>query len=279
MKRDLFLSILLSVFFSCGVQAGEAPAPPASTPSSGQSDTSGAQPPAGQIDRSAGHKMMGIGVAAPQNAEPISGKVLETMDSGGYTYIHLQKKNGGKAWVAVMEMPVKVGSRMSFKPGVVMTNFESKGLKRTFDTIVFSDGPVAPAADAPAALLKKQSASPGSKGAAAVTTQKISVTKATGPNAITVAEAFTNSTKLDKKKVVIRGMVVKVSTGIMKRNWIHIQDGSGSQAKGTNNLVCTSQDRAEVGDVVTVSGTLAKDRDFGSGYRYSTIIESARIKK
>ncbi|BCS52944.1 OB-fold nucleic acid binding domain-containing protein [Geobacter sp. SVR] len=110
-------------------------------------------------------------------------------------------------------------------------------------------------------------------------TAPISVPKASGPDASTVAGAFANSAKLDKKKVSIRGKVVKVSTGIMGKNWIHIQDGTGSQAKANNNIVCTSKELAAVGDVITVTGTLAKDKDFGAGYKYSAIIENATVKK
>lgn len=109
--------------------------------------------------------------------------------------------------------------------------------------------------------------------------EKIYVTKASGTNAITVAEAFINGEKLDKKKIVVNGKVVKVSTGIMKRNWVHVQDGTGSRKNRTNNLVCTSKNMVKVGEVVTVSGTLARDRDFGSGYRYKAIIENATFTK
>jgi len=31
---------------------------------------------------------------------------------------------------------------MSFKPGIEMINFESKTLKRKFDKIIFSEGPI-----------------------------------------------------------------------------------------------------------------------------------------
>ncbi|MBC7964147.1 MAG: DNA-binding protein, partial [Steroidobacteraceae bacterium] len=126
---------------------------------------------------------------------------------------------------------------------------------------------------------KDKAASPGSKGATAAKDSKISVSKATGPNAATVQEAFANSAKLNKKKVVIRGKVVKVSAQIMGKNWIHIQDGTGSQSAGNHNLVCTSKDMVEVGDVVTMSGVLAKDKDFGGGYKYAAIVEDATFKK
>ncbi len=255
MKKKLLFSMLLVTLMTAGALAAETPVQLTRPPHAAQPVPSVAMPD-------------------PQNAEPISGTVLETMSNGGYRYIYLQKKNGAKIWVAVMEMPIEAGSKMSFKPGAVMTNFESKGLKRTFDTVIFSDGPVTVPDPR-----KKQEVSTGSKVVITAKDEKIFVAKAIGPNAITVAEAYINGEKLDKKKVVVNGKVVKVSTGIMKRNWIHIQDGTGSQKKGTNNLVCTSKDMVKVGDVVTVRGTMAKDRDFGSGYSYKAIIENATFTK
>jgi hypothetical protein len=162
-----------------------------------------------------------------------------------------------------------------------MGKFESKALKRTFDSIVFSDGVLSGAAKSTVAdPTKDQGTSPGSSGATAAKAEKISVPRATGPNAQTVGDVYKNGAKLNKKKVVIRGQVVKVSTGIMNKNWIHIQDGSGSEKKKTHNLVCTSTtDTADVGDVVTISGTLIKDRDFGSGYKYAVIVEDAKVSK
>jgi hypothetical protein len=137
----------------------------------------------------------------------------------------------------------------------------------------------AAAKSVPAAAGKDKSASGGSKAATSAKDAKISVAKATGANAQTVQEIFANSAKLNKKKVVVRGKVVKVSVGIMGKNWIHIQDGTGSQAKKNHNLVCTSQDIADVDDIVTVSGVLAKDKDFGGGYKYNAIVEEATISK
>jgi hypothetical protein len=104
------------------------------------------------------------------------------------------------------------------------------------------------------------------------------VKKATGPNAYTVAEIFKNKGRLNGKKVVIRGKVVKVSSGIMNRNWIHIQDGTGSHMTGDNDLVVTSDAIPAVGDTVIVRGTMQKDRDFGSNYKYAVIVEKAEIE-
>lgn len=79
--------------------------------------------------------------AGSQEASPVSGKVVETMDSGGYSYALLEK-DGKKTWVAVPKMKIEKGKDMSFQPGTEMENFTSKTLKRTFNKIIFSAGPV-----------------------------------------------------------------------------------------------------------------------------------------
>ncbi len=75
----------------------------------------------------------------PQAATSLSGKVLETMNSAGYTYISLEN-NGKKTWVAVPETKVKVGEAVTCQPGMEMKNFTSKTLNRTFESIYFSGG-------------------------------------------------------------------------------------------------------------------------------------------
>ncbi len=107
----------------------------------------------------------------------------------------------------------------------------------------------------------------------------VAVEKAAGPGAYTVGELFAKGAALNGKKVTVRGKVVKMSAGIMDRNWIHLRDGSGDPAQRTHDLVVTSQDAPAVGDVVTATGTLAKDKDFGSGYRYAVILEQATVAK
>ena len=77
-----------------------------------------------------------------KDTSALSGKVVETMDSGGYTYVCLEKSDN-KLWLAVPKMKVVVGQNMSFIPGLQMVNFESKTLNRKFDKIIFSQGPIA----------------------------------------------------------------------------------------------------------------------------------------
>jgi hypothetical protein len=207
---------------------------------------------------------------------PLAGKVAETMNAGGYTYILLDRGTD-KIWVAVPEMKAKVGEHLLFAPGNAMPNFKSETLKRTFDMIVFSPGPVnLPGTKAEKAekaeKKKKAKPAPGAAG-------KIKVEKATGANAYTVAELYSKSASLQNKEVSVRGKVVKVSLGIMNKNWVHIQDGTGDAEKGTDRIIATTEDTASVGDTVTATGILAKDKDFGYGYKYEVLIEKAAIKK
>jgi hypothetical protein len=120
----------------------------------------------------------------------------------------------------------------------------------------------------------------GSEGAKApAASDPIKVEKAKGADGYTVSETYEKAGKLDKKTVVVHGKVVKVSKGIMGKNWVHLRDGSGDAGKGTNNLVVTTQDAPTVGDVVTAKGTLYKDKDFGAGYKYQVIVEEGTVKK
>jgi hypothetical protein len=210
----------------------------------------------------------------------LSGTVVETMNSGGYSYVCLEKK-GKKTWVAVPEMKISVGQQLSLQPGMEMPNFTSKSLGRTFDSIIFSNGPAALPQDAgglpPGHGDVGKKAASGKSPATKVGINVI-VEKASGANAYTVGEIFEKRSALNKKTVVVRAKVVKVSAGIMNTNFIHLQDGTGDSKKSTNNLVATSDDLPSVGDVVTMKGTIVKDKDFGSGYSYTVIMEKARIQ-
>ena len=78
---------------------------------------------------------------------------------------------------------------------------------------------------------------------------------------------------------MVRGKVVKISQGIMGTNWIHLQDGTGNPMDNTHDLVVTSATVPEKEAIITVSGNLTADKDFGAGYKYSAIIENAEVEK
>jgi hypothetical protein len=211
-------------------------------------------------------------IKTEQPAGSLSGKVVESMNSGSYTYVNIEKDKK-KTWVAIPKTDVKVGQEMSFYPGQVMLNFESKTLNRTFDAIIFSPGPVnqrdVQAVQDPHAR----------KSSVSAVKEKITVDKASGENAYTVAELYEKKSVLNKKNIVVKGKVVKVTANIMETNWIHIQDGSGNPKDRNHDLIVTSVDLPSVGDVVTASGTLINDKDIGRGYKFDLILEKAKIKK
>ena len=71
--------------------------------------------------------------------QTVSGMVVETMNSGGYTYA-LVDENGAKTWVALPKSTIAVGNEITCRPGMVMNDFRSASLNRTFKHIVFSSG-------------------------------------------------------------------------------------------------------------------------------------------
>lgn len=95
-------------------------------------------------------------------------------------------------------------------------------------------------------------------------------------SAYQVADLYAKKDKLNGKKVSVKGKVVKFSPAIMGKNWIHLQDGSGKQ--GTNDITITTDQKTTIGEIISVTGTLITNKDFGAGYKYEVIIEEAKIK-
>lgn len=128
------------------------------------------------------------------------------------------------------------------------------------------------------AVEASQAGSGGSLGAMTPYSE-VTVEKAAGENAYTIEEIFAKTKELDGKTIRIQGKVVKYSPMIMGRNWIHIQDGTGDPMTNTHDLVITTSEEVSNGDVITVEGVLAFNKDFGAGYKYVAIVEEAKTLK
>jgi hypothetical protein len=100
---------------------------------------------------------------------------------------------------------------------------------------------------------------------------------APAPGGMSIADVWARRAELGNRDVTVRGQVVKVNNQIMGRNWVHLQDGSGSEADGTHDLTITTDAQVAAGDTVTFTGVLAVDKDFGAGYAYAAILENGRI--
>src|SRR3989304_3964322 len=78
--------------------------------------------------------------APPQETSSISGKVVETMNSGGYTYLCIEK-DGKKTWVAIPETKVAVGENIFLPPGIELVDFEINHFKPWLQKDIFTTGP------------------------------------------------------------------------------------------------------------------------------------------
>jgi hypothetical protein len=244
----------------------------------------------------------GLSASQPQEQE---GVVLQTMDSAGYTYIHVDS-GSAKSWIAVPQSKVTQGERIRYTNGMEMKNFHSKSLNRTFPSIIFSSGLISDAkmpavneSSQPeqtssnsfaAAVAREQQApqptspsmmgqSSGGSSGAIVPFSEIVVEKASGDNSFTVEEVFAKAKDLNGQTIRLRGKVVKFSPNIMGRNWVHIQDGTGNPMNNTHDLVITTSETVASDQVVLFEGKLATGKDFGAGYKYEAIVEEAQIIK
>lgn len=219
---------------------------------------------------------------APVSATPatapaggFSGKVVETMDAAGYTYA-LVDTGTTKLWAAAPQFSVKVGDSLAVGEAMPMRNYHSKTLNRDFELVYFTGSAkvngVTPGDGGKSVELPKNH--PPIAGVAAKPMVDLSgIKKAQGGKSI--AEIYAGKAKLSGKQVKVRGRVVKYNAQIMGKNWLHIQDGTGSA--GSNDLTVTTASKAKVGDTVLVAGAVATDRDFGGSYQYSLIIEDAQV--
>jgi hypothetical protein len=198
-----------------------------------------------------------------------NGKVLETMNAGNYVYARVSTP-GGEKWLAGPESKLQVGDVIEWPPGTEMKNFASKTLDRTFDSIWFVDR-LAIVGSETGSRTAPHGAIPD-KAADDVPVQGIS--RADG--GLTVSEIYDGRGKLDGKEIVVRGKVVESNTGIMQRNWLHLRDGTRGSG-GENDLTVTTDGTAKVGDIVVVRGKVALGKDFGSGYRYDVMLETATV--
>jgi RecJ-like exonuclease len=223
-------------------------------------------------------------VATPKSEKPAvtdqikaiaQGKVVETMNTGGYTYVQVDT-GSDKIWAAAPECLVKVGDRIAVPVGTPMRNFHSKSLDRDFELIYFvntfqnSDGDPLTKGDS-----QLTGSSPMAHNSIPVDIDVSGVAKAEGGKDI--GEIYTNKADLSGKKITVRGKVVKFNQQIMGKNWLHIRDGSGDAAAHTNDLTVTTNAEAKVGNTVLVTGEVHLDKDFGYGYKYDVILEDAQV--
>jgi hypothetical protein len=204
---------------------------------------------------------------------PATGTVVESIESGGYVYLKLEEQD---IWIAANTFAVSSGDKIQYSGGMEMNDFHSKSLDRTFESILFvsqanlvsGDGPVKPAMSVKGhesndmRMLKPAAAQAPAPG---------EVTPL--PDGKTVAVVFAEADQLKEQEISLNARVVKISRNIMSKNWITLQDGTGTEPE--NKLLATSQEVVAPGDLVIVRGIIRTDIDLGYGYKYKVLLEEA----
>jgi len=210
----------------------------------------------------------GVATPAAVTDGTLTGTVLEQIDAAPYVYLRL-KTASGDVWAAVNQTPLTIGESVTVSNVMLMEQFESKSLKRTFDRIYFGAlGDASPDGSAP-------STSVGAPPTPAADVRRVE--KAAGADARTIAEVWAQKDALSGKSVTIRGVVVKYNPKVMGKNWIHLQDGSGNPMQRTHDITVTTLDAAVLDATITITGTVRLNRDFGAGYAYPLIVEDAKV--
>lgn len=230
--------------------------------------------------------------AAPAEAgdeSGFSGKVIETTNTAGYTYVQVDT-GSKKLWAATTQFAVKAGDQVTVAGGTPMSNYHSKSLNRDFDVVYFTGSivvngsnagatPALPPGHPPLPGTATPALPPGhpalTAAAAAPNLELTGIKRAEGGK--TVKEVYAAKAKLAGQTVAVRGKVVKYNAMILGKNWLHIQDGSGSAGTADNDLTVTTSTPTAIGATVLVTGKVSTNRDFGAGYKYALILEDAQV--
>ena len=213
--------------------------------------------------------------------------VLEVIQIENYTYLRVKEKEN-EFWMAAPTIVVKPGEILYYASGMLMTKFESKELKRTFDNILFVDR-----------ISKDQTAFEPKKDSVVVLppnhvnisnsvqntpvmgsskdSVKLKIKIEPAKNGISIAELLQNLKAYEGKTIILKGKVTKYTFNVMDKNWVHIQDGT--DYKGKFEIVITTKDELKDGDIVTFEGLITLNKDLGYGYFFEVLMEDARLIK
>ncbi|UMB55059.1 hypothetical protein MKD41_06180 [Lutibacter sp. A64] len=197
--------------------------------------------------------------------------VNEYISGGTYAYLNVSEKSKSY-WMAIPNREVKIGDTYYYNGGMVMKDFKSKSLNKVFDEIIFVEG-----IRASEELLNKVPNNNTHEHTATENMVDIAIDIEKAKNGITIEELLSEKKRFSGKEVILRGKVVKVNNGIMEKNWVHIVDGT--QYANVESITITTQEIVKVGDVVTFSGKVILDKDFGYGYVYDILLEEGELIK
>lgn len=215
-----------------------------------------------------GAMVLATACSSPSGEGSVTVKVKAVEQVSNYTYL-LVKGKGPEYWIAVSSTDIEVGEKITYQGGGLMENFYSEELDRTFDKVIFLDGFQEGEVQTPS-MGQMHGTTQGS-----VKTGKLDTQIEHEAGVVSISELYADPSSFEGKKILVKGEVAKFNAQIMDRNWIHLQDGT--EYEGKYDLTVTSQQGFSVGDIVTLEGILALNRDFGYGYSYELLMEEATL--
>ena len=214
---------------------------------------------------------------ASAQTDPGSGTVAETINAGGYIYLRLEEPD---IWIATSPLEVSKGDQVEYAGGMEMRDFYSKALDRTFESIWFV-GHMEVAGRSLEQL--HQGVAEGQGSAPPIVAQAVTVAAPT-PGEIekpdggkSITEITSDPSAIEGQAVTLRAKVIKISSNIMGKNWVTLQDGTGTAPN--DKLIATTSEMVTAGDIVTAKGVIHTDVDLGSGYLYKVLLEETTFSK
>jgi len=209
-----------------------------------------------------------VAIVKDANTEEHKVVVEEALNTEKYSYLKVSEK-GEEFWIAIPKKEVKIGETYYYKGGLLKKNFTSREYNRVFEK-VYLVGNIWKQPGGGSALDETLAKMDGGGALPDLKVGKIEPAQ----GAIKISELVAQKKKYEGKVVKVTGKCVKVNPMIMHRNWVHLQDGSGKDL----DLTVTTTENIALGEVVTLEGTIALDKDFGAGYFYDIIMEGAVLK-
>ena len=223
--------------------------------------------------------LFGLSVSAQEDPHVKQGlkKVIvqEVIQVSSYTYMHVLE-DGEKKWLAAPTTEAKIGEIFYYKGGMEMGEFTSKELNKTFDKILFlSNITSAKEIDMDKGMVDPNAPKEVVKTGKQPTLNQLELSIDGIEGGIRITDLFEGKQNYAGKKIKVKGEVTKFTAAIMGKNWVHFQDGTSFE--GSYDLMITTQENLNVGDVVVFEGLITLDKNFGGGYFYKVIMEEAVI--
>lgn len=194
--------------------------------------------------------------SAPSSSEHHHAVIQEVLQDGRYTMLRVSEK-AGEQWLITRVEGLNVGDHVDYHEGLVKEQYRNTTLDRTFDRVI---------------LVSSLELAHSADGHLPTQTNKVAKTTVSAIEGVfTPAEFLDKAPELEGQVVRVQGVVVKVNANIMKRHWLHLSE----TIDGPSDVVITSQTVVPVGHEVVFEGTVVRNKDFGAGYVFETLLENA----